>query len=152
MHRRLTVLNVPLPFTAIPENAPQCDIGPKGVDVDIDPAAWAKNAKHLANYLLRLIGVMENAVRINIIKACILKRKMPRVGFIDGCEIADASARQLNMFGRQVDPGCQRPMLGELQQIASGSASDFENFVSLVLTELSGFVEPGIDGVALLLS
>ena len=151
MHRRFTVLDVPFPFAAIPENTPQRDIGPQGIDMDIEPAAWTKDAEHLAHHLLRLIGVMKNAVRINIIKAFILKRKMPRVGLINNCEIAHASARQLYMLRRQIDSRSQGPMLGELQKIASRSASDFEDLFSLMPAKFCGFIKPGIGGVALLL-
>ncbi len=83
--------------------------------MDIDPAARAKNAEHLANDLLRLIGVMENPVRVNIVKASILKWKMARVRLMNNCEIADALARQFYMLRRQIYSGSQRPMLCELQ-------------------------------------
>ena len=83
--------------------------------MDIDPATWAEDAKHLAHYVLRLIGVMENTMRINIIKACILKRKIPRVGFMDNCQAADASARQLYMLRCQIDSSSHGPMLCKLQ-------------------------------------
>ena len=66
----------------------------------IEPAARSKDAEHLPDHLLRLIGVMENAVRIDIIKACVVKRKMPRIRLMNNCEIAHASARQLYMVRR----------------------------------------------------
>ena len=119
--------------------------------MDVEPAARTKHAEHLTHDLLRLIGVMQNTVRINIIKTSILKRKLPCVRFIHDGEIPNSPARQLHMLRRQIDSGSQRPMPGELQEIASRSASDFEDLISLMLAKLCGLVQPGIGGVALLL-
>jgi hypothetical protein len=120
--------------------------------MDIDRTAWTENAEHLADYLLGLIGVMKNSVRINIIEALILKRKIPRVGFVNDCEIADAFACQFYMSGREIYAGSQSTMLRELQQIAARPASDFEDLFSAMFAKLRDFVEPGIGRVPLLFS
>src|SRR5277367_3284531 len=119
--------------------------------MDVDPAAWTKDAEYLADDLLRLIGVMQNAVRIDIIEAAILQRKMARVCFEDNCEITDSSAGQLYMSPGHIYAGGQGPMLSELQQIASRSASDFKDSGSPMLAKLCRLIEPWISRVALLL-
>src|ERR1700733_10995152 len=152
MYRRFTVLDVLLPFPTILANTHQCGTGPQSIDMDIDPTAWTEDAEHLADYLRGLIGVMKNAVRINIIEALILERKIPRIGFVDDCEIADALARQFYMPGSEVYAGCQSTMLCELQQIAARPASDFEDLFSAMFAKLRNFVEPGVGRVPLLFS
>ena len=151
MHWRFTVLDVLLPFPTILADAHQGGTGPQSIHMDIDPTAWTEDAEHLADYLLGLIGVMKDAVRINIIEAGIAERKIPRVGFVDGCEIADAFARQFYMSGSQIYAGSQSTMFCELQQIAARPASNFEDLFSLMFAKLRDFVEPRIRGIPLLL-
>ena len=150
MYRCFTVLDVLLPFPTVLANTHQCGTGPQSIHMDIDPTAWTEDAEHLADYLLGLIGVMKDAVRIDIIEALIHERKIPRVGFVDGCEIADAFARQFYMSGSQIYAGSQSTMLCELQQIAARPASNFEDLVSVMFAKLCDFVEPGIGRVPLL--
>src|ERR1700722_7956973 len=152
MHWRFAVLDVLLPFPTILADTHQRGTGPQSIDVDIDPTARTEDAKHLADYLLRLIGVMKNSVRINIIEAVIAERKIPRVGFMDDCAVADSLARQFYMFCSQIYTGSQSTMLCELQQIAARPASDFEDLFSLMFAKLRDFVEPGIGRVPLLFS
>ncbi len=119
--------------------------------MDVDATAWTKNTEDLAHHLLRLVGMMKNTVRIDVIKAFVFKRKMAHVGLMDDREVAESLAGQLYMSRSQIYASSDSPVLCKLQQIGSGSASDFEDLVSCMFPKLCDFVEPGICGVALLL-
>ena len=90
-------------------------------------------------------------MRINILEAFSLKRKMARVSLMDDCEIANAVTGQFYVFRRNIYSCSQGAMLCELKEIASGSASDFEDLFSSMFPKLCHLVQPRIGGVPLLL-
>jgi hypothetical protein len=119
--------------------------------MDVDPTAGTKNTEDLTHHFLRLVAVVENTVRIDVIKTFIFKRKMPHVGLKDDRAVAQALAGQLYMSRSQIYASRDGPVLGKLQQVGSGSTADFEHLVSCMFAKLCHIVEPGICGVALLL-
>ena len=90
-------------------------------------------------------------MRINILEAFSLKRKMAHVSLMDDCEIANAVTGQFYVFRRNIYASSQGAMLCELKEIASGSASDFEDLFSSMFPKLCHLVQPRIGGVPLLL-
>jgi len=94
-----TVLEVQFELRAISEKTPEREVGPESIDMDVNPAAGAKDTVYFTDHLLRFAGVHQNTVRINVIKAFIFERKMTHIGMMDGCEATDAFARQLYVFG-----------------------------------------------------
>jgi hypothetical protein len=118
----------------------------------IETATWTKDTKHLSHNSLWFIAMMKNSMRIDIVKAFILKREMPRVGLLDDCKVTHAQAGQLYMLRGQIDSRSQGSVLGKLEKIAPGSAADFEDLFSLVPAKFRCVIKPWICGVALLLS
>ena len=106
---------------------------------------------HQGHHSLWFIAMVKNSMGIDIIKAFIRKREMPRVGLVDGCEITHPQTGKLYMFRGQINSRCQGSVFGELKKIAPGSATDFEDFFSLMPAKFCSVVKPWIGGVALFL-
>jgi hypothetical protein len=151
MNRRVTVFNLPLPFAAVPEETHQRNVRPQSINMHVEAAAGTKDTKHLSHHSLGFIAMVKNSVGIDIIKAFICKREMPRVGLVDDCEITNPQTGKLYMFRGQIDTRSQGSVFGELEKIAPGSAADFENLFSLMPAKFCSVVKPRIGGVAFFL-
>jgi hypothetical protein len=95
--------------------------------------------------------MMKNSMGLDIVEAFILKRKMPRVGLQDRREITHPEAGKLYMLRGQIDSRSQGPVPGELEKIAPGSTTDFEDLFTRMPAKLCCGIKPWIGGVALFL-
>jgi hypothetical protein len=152
MNGCFAVLNLPLPFAAVPEKTHQRDARPQSINMHIEPTTRTKDTKHLSHSSLWFIAMVKNSMGIDIVEAFIRKREMPRVGLVDDCEVAHAPTGQLDMPRGQIDSRSHGSVFGELEKIASGSATDFENLFPFVPAKFCRVIKPRIDGVALFLS
>ena len=57
--------------------------------MDVEPPAHSKDAQNLICSLLRLVGVMQYAMRVDVIKAAIFKGQIPHISFNNRRQIAD---------------------------------------------------------------
>ena len=117
--------------------------------MDIEAATRTKDTKHLGHHSLWFIAMVKNSMGIDIIKAFIRKREMPRVGLVDGCEITHPQTGKLYMLRGQIDSRGKGSVFGELEKIAPGSAADFEDLFSRMPAKFCRVIKPWIDGVAL---
>jgi hypothetical protein len=97
MYGRFAILNVQFPFLAVPEAAAKRYVRPQGVHMHVKPAARTKNPHHFAHYLFRLIAMMENPVRINIVEASIIKRELASVSLVNDGALTNPVSGQLHM-------------------------------------------------------
>jgi hypothetical protein len=95
--------------------------------------------------------MVENSMGIDVVEAFIPKREMPRVCLVDDCEVTYAEAGQLHVFRGQIDSCSQGSVSGELDKIAPGAASDFEDLFSLMTAKFCCVIKPWIGGIALFL-
>jgi hypothetical protein len=145
------VLNLPLPFAAIPDKTQQRDVRPQSIDMHIEAATMSKDTKHLGDNSLRFIAMVKNSMGIDVVEAFIFKWEMPRIGLVDDCEIAHTEAGQFYMLRGQIDSRSQGSVFGELEKVAPGSAAHFEDLFSLMPAKFCCVIKPWVDGVTLFL-
>ena len=64
-----TVFNPTLPVPAVPQNTPQGEIRDHGVYMHIEPAPRAKHADNLLHDRFRLVAMVQNTMRVDVVKS-----------------------------------------------------------------------------------